>query len=108
MMDKQEVMKNLANRHYVIEPGITRIFQIFDETKDESAVDTPIKLLEINDATVPSGVMPLYFAPVPASGIPYPTVIVEVTPDEYDRIESKELSLPRGWIIGPEVPRGEG
>ena len=65
----------------------------------------PIKLLEINIDTSPSGIMPLHFGPVPGSGIPYPSVIVEVTPDEFDRIRLQELKLPDGWTIDEEYPR---
>lgn len=107
-MDKKEVANTLAQKHYLIEPGISKIFEILDETKDEASPETPIKLLEVNEATVPAGVMPLYFAPVPTSGIPYPTVIVEVTPEEFEKIESNVLPLPSGWFLGPEVPRGAG
>ena len=49
--------------------------------------------------------MPLYFGPAPASGIPYPSVIVEVTPDEYLKIQSHELKLPAGWDHWEELPR---
>jgi hypothetical protein len=32
-------------------------------------------------------------------------VIVEVTPDEFARIERGELALPHGWTIGEEYPK---
>ena len=50
--------------------------------------------------------MPLHFRPVPGSGIPYSSVIVEITPDEFDRIRLQELKLPDGWTIDDEYPRG--
>jgi hypothetical protein len=49
--------------------------------------------------------MPLKFDAAPASGIDYPSVIVEVTPDEYESIKKNELSLPIGWFLGPVIPR---
>jgi hypothetical protein len=61
--------------------------------------------LEVNADTVPTGVVPLHFGPAPASGIPYPSVIVEVTPGEFDRIRARELPLPAGWEVGEELPR---
>jgi hypothetical protein len=45
------------------------------------------------------GIMPLGFSPAPTYGIHYPSVIVEVTPDEYERIQAKELELPQGWTV---------
>jgi hypothetical protein len=104
--DKDEVAKNLAHKHYEIEPGITRIFKLLDKPELEGLSSTPIKLLEINVDTAPSGIMPLYFGPVPSSGIPYPSVIVEVTPDEFERIKVKELELPNGWAIAEEYAKG--
>jgi hypothetical protein len=104
--DKDEVAKNLAHKHYDIEPGITRIFKLRDKPELEGLSSSPIKLLEINVDTVASGIMPLYFGPVPASGIPYPSVIVEVTPDEFERIKAQELKLPDGWTLDEEYPKG--
>ena len=57
-------------KHYDIEPGITRIFKLRDKPEFEELSSSPIKLLEINIDTPPSGIMPLYFGPVPGSGIP--------------------------------------
>ena len=108
MSDKDEVAKNLARKHYDIEPGITRIFKLRDKPEFEGLSSAPIKLLEVNVDTAPSGIMPLYFGPVPSSGIPYPSVIVEVTPDEFERIKERELALPEGWTIDEEYPRGSG
>jgi hypothetical protein len=106
--DKDEVAKKLAQTHYDIEPGITRIFKLRDKPEFEGLSSSPIKLLEVNEDTAPSGIMPLYFGPVPSSGIPYSSVIVEVTPDEFERIEAQELKLPDGWTIDEEYPKGSG
>jgi hypothetical protein len=106
--DKDEVTRRLAHKHYDIEPGITRIFKLRDKPELESLSSAPIKLLEINSDTSPSGIMPLHFSPMPGSGIPYPSVIVEVTPNEFDRIRLQELKLPDGWTIDEEYPRENG
>ena len=108
MSDKNEVAKKLADKHYDIEPGISRIFKWRGEPELEEVVGTPIKLLEVNVDPPPSGIMPLYFGPVPSSGITYPSVIVEVTPDEFEKIVAHELKLPHGWVIAEEYPRGTG
>ncbi len=49
--------------------------------------------------------MPLHFGPVPAIGILYSSIIIEVTPNEFQKIQSHELKLPEGWEIGEELPR---
>ena len=105
MVTKEEVLKKLAESHYRIEPGITSIYTLWEKPEYEALASTPVKLLEVNANTVESGVMPLGFDPVPMSGIPYPSVIVEVTPAEFEKIQRKELALPDGWTLGPLVPR---
>ena len=59
----------------------------------------------MNANTVPSGVLPVSFGPAPASGIPYPSVIVEVSPEEFAKIQTHELTLPKGWLLGEEMPK---
>ena len=49
--------------------------------------------------------MPLGFDAAPARGIPYASVIVEVTPEEYEQIQSRVLKLPEGWTLGEEIPK---
>lgn len=108
MPARDQVARELAAAHYRIEPGIIRIFQLREDSEKEKLASTPIKLLEVNEFTSPSGVMPLYFGPSPASGIPYPSVILEVTPDEFEQIRSSVLHLPAGWSIAQELPREAG
>lgn len=103
--DIAHAAEELAHRHYELESGLTRIFLITDRAESQGISTEPIKLLEVNEDTVESGIMPLHFGPAPASGIPYSSIIVEVTPKEFDRLQSHELKLPEGWEIGEEVPR---
>lgn len=104
---KDDAAKTLASLHFRIEPGISRIFVLRDAPEIESLPQTPIKLLEVNDDTPPSGVMPIQFGAAPDRGIPYPSIIVEVTPAEYERIRTRKLRLPDGWRIGEELlPEG--
>jgi hypothetical protein len=100
---KADAARTFAVAHYEAEPGLTRIIRFTSSA--ESEVIEPIKLLEVNEATVPSGVMPLHFGPAPASGVPFPSVIVEVTPEEFDRIQRRELQLPPGWERAEELPK---
>lgn len=104
---KDEVARDLARKHYEIEAGVTQIVRITGSAEVEADPVEPIKLLEVNENTVAAGVMPLHFGPVPASGIDYPSVIIEVTPEEFHKIENKELQLPAGWKLGDAIPREE-
>ena len=104
-MHRAAVARELARKHYEVEAGLTRVFLIADQAQPEGVRSEPIKLLEVNADTVASGIMPLHFGPAPASGIPYPSIIIEVTPEEFDKIHSNEMKLPEGWKIGEELPR---
>ncbi len=102
--ERETVARELASKHYEIEAGLTHIYWI-TSAREESSKMEPIKLLEVNENTVPSGIMPIQFGPSPASGVYYPSVIVEVTPYEFAKIRSGELRLPEGWSLGEEIPK---
>lgn len=97
--------KELADRHFELESGLTHVYNITEHSDANMVHAEPIKLLEVNENTVESGIMPLHFGPAPAIGIPYSSVIIEVTPKEFEKIRSHELKLPDGWEIGDELPR---
>lgn len=102
---REAVARELAHKHYEIESGLTHVFWITSPSETELNPTEPIKLLEVNENTVPSGIMPIQFGPSPASGVYYPSVIVEVTPHEYARIQTGDLRLPEGWDLGEEIPK---
>lgn len=108
IVDKDIEAQKLAEAHYSLEAGITHIFRVIASGQSEQRPDEPIKLLEVNQHTVSSGIMPLHFSPVPEQGIHFPCIIVEVTPEEFQRLQSKELKLPTGWAIGEALLRPSG
>ena len=99
MSDKAVIARELAKAHREVEPGIERIIRIIGAA--EESPGEPVKLLEVNRDTPPSGVVPIAFGP--AGGIFYPSIVVEVTPDEFAEIERKQLTLPLGWSLGEEL-----
>ena len=105
MPTKDEEAMTLAQKHYQIEAGLTQIFRITGSAEVELRPLEPVKLLEVNENTVPSGIMPIQFGPSPASGLYYPSIILEVTPDEFQGIQNQELKLPNGWKVGDLIPR---
>ena len=103
--EKTRGAQDLAKKHYQTETGLTRIFRLRGKADVEVTLLEPIKLLEVNDWTVPSGIMPLRFGPVPDSGFHFPSIIVEITPEEFDKLKSQELTLPAGWVLGDLLPK---
>jgi hypothetical protein len=102
---KDAVAQRLAEAHYALDSGIELIVQLVASPEREADPTEPIKLLEVNQNTTASGIHPLFFGPHAASGIAYPSVIVEVTPDEYDQIRRGPRLLPNGWRLGHEYAR---
>lgn len=96
MGQKDSIALELANSHRNFEPSINRIVRLVTEAEQDER--EPVKLLEVNPATSPSGVFPIAFAADPPQ-IPYPSVVVEVTEEEFDLIRTGKLALPFGWRL---------
>jgi hypothetical protein len=94
----------LARAHYEIEPGLRAIYRLEGPDPD----DLRIKLLEVNEQTVATGIVPVGFPPHPASGLHFPSVVIEVTPQEYEALQSKQLKLPAGWEVRDVYQRPAG
>jgi hypothetical protein len=103
---KDDFARKLADAHRSLEPSIERILRIVAPGEDRS--NEPIKLLEVNHDTSPSGIVPIAFGP--SADLPFPTVVVEVTPDEFELLAREELYLPSGWELGETLYQmtGEG
>lgn len=97
MLDKDDVARRLAEAHREAEPEIVRIVRLVGP--NESEAREPVKLLEVNPATSPSGVLPIAFAPDPPD-VQCPSIVVEVTPEEYQHIVEGKLPLPHDWRLG--------
>lgn len=101
--DKETAASELAAAHYSIEPGIRRILRLLSPNEDIAS--EPIKLLEVNENTTAMGIRPVFFGASPARGFLFPSVIVEVTPQEFETIRNKPEILPNKWSLGTELPR---
>ena len=102
---KDGVAYRLARAHFLVEPGIERIFRVLSSATREADPGEPVKLLELNRQTTADGIRPIFFGPHTGSGIFYPSVIIEITPEEFDAIAGGALAMPDDWHIGPEIPR---
>jgi hypothetical protein len=100
MPTKDEEATELARTHYEVEAGMVQIFRVSGSAEVEVRPTEPLKLLEVNENTVPSGIMPIKFGPSPAAGLHYSSIILEVTPDEFQKIQNNDLQLPNGWKVG--------
>jgi hypothetical protein len=99
-LDKKEIARSLAEAHRRFEPSISRIVRVI--ANDEPEAHEPVKLLEVNPETSPSGIVPIAFGPDPPR-VPYSSVVIEVTEAEYESIRAGELPLPVGWYLGDTI-----
>jgi len=81
---KLEAAKSMAKAHSLVEPNLKRVCLI--EPLDNDDPNDPIKLLEVVEGTLEMGIEPVAFTADPARGIEYPSIIVEISPDEYQEI----------------------
>lgn len=93
-----EAARRLAEWHTDADGGIVRIVRI-------DAEDDRVILLEVNRETPPAGIVPIEFGPSPS--FPFSSIIIEVSVDEFNRIESGQLELPDGWARGETLFRAE-
>lgn len=96
LRSKDAAARRLIDWHFSVEPELREVYRIVMD--DEGSQEEPIRLLEVNAATVPTGsVEPFAFSPT--AEIPFRTVIAEVTPEELESLRSKPETLPKGWDL---------
>lgn len=96
LRSKDAAARRLIDWHFSVEPELREVYRIVMD--DEGSQEEPIRLLEVNAATVATGsVEPFAFSPTVE--IPFRTVIAEITPEELESIRSKPEALPRGWDL---------
>ncbi len=101
-MTKLETAKSMAQAHKDFEPNLTNVYLV--EPIAESDPEEPVKLLEVVDGTIERGIEPLTFAADPAHGREYVSVIIEVSPREFEAVLSGKLTFPRpSWKLGQEL-----
>lgn len=104
-MSRAQTALILAQSHSDVEPDIQIIVRIVSADEPDEGGIEPVKLLEVNPNTVAVGIQPIYFTRDIASGIRFPSVVIEVTPEEYEQIQKQNLMLPHGWQLGDELYR---
>ncbi len=101
---KEAVARRLAESHIEVNPAIVEIRRLVSPAAEDQESE-PVKLLEVNEGTIAAGIIPVGFAPDASTGIFYRSVIVEVTPEEFARIEAGQLQLPHDWQLGQRFRR---
>ena len=98
-MPVRETALELVQSHREVEPNLRRVIFYPDPEERE------VRLVEVVEGSPSAGeVLAFRFAPDVTEGVPYPVVIVELSPAEFEQLEQGHLHLPDGWgIDGLEV-----
>lgn len=100
MKSVNEVAKSLAMAHKRADPDIQQVYLIEDPAGAE------VRLLEVSGSVGFTGaVMPFRFAARPDLDVPYPSVVVLLSPEEKELLDRKELELPAAWGPSPTLVR---
>jgi hypothetical protein len=98
--DKIQTARILADAHRSFDPGIVRIVLLVADSEQDA--NEPVKLLEVNPDTSPSGIVPIAFGANPPT-VPFPSVVIEVTEGEFEKINAGRMPLPDGWRLGKTI-----
>lgn len=88
----EQLVRRLASLHFKTEDTIEQIVWF---TRGD---DTVIRLIEINRTALPTGKVEV-FSFAPSADIPFPTLIADVTPNEWQEIRSGHIPLPESWDL---------
>ncbi len=99
---KLETAESMAKGHFQVEPNLKHVHLIVP--MDDQDPNDPIRLLEVVEGTLATGIQPIGFTADPAHGIEYPSIIVEISPAEYESVlNGKVCFANREWTVGREL-----
>ena len=91
--DYLDTVTYLVKSHLKCDRKMTRVFLCSTES------DGVIRLLEISESVPPLGkILPFDFNAAPNDGIPYPSSIILIAPEDMEGIETGRISLPANWL----------
>jgi hypothetical protein len=88
----ESVVERIVHEHFELEENLEKVIWIRSRTAPE------ICLLEVNSDTFATGMVQSFYFP-PSEEIPYPLILAEVTPEEWQKILYNEIELPEGWSL---------
>ncbi len=98
MRPLESVATELAMAHRHADPNTTIIKFFPDENLHE------VLLLEVSFGTpTVDEILPFRFGPDPANGVDYPSIVILVSPKEWQDIQNGNLNLPNGWDLSRAI-----
>jgi hypothetical protein len=90
--DIESVVERIVHEHFELDENLEQVIWISSRSASE------ICLLEINPDTFATGMVQSFYFP-PSDDVPYPLILAEVTPEEWEKILLNEIELPEGWSL---------
>jgi CheY-like chemotaxis protein len=88
----EDFVQRLAGLHFQIEQSIEQIVWVTIGDEKE------IRLIEVN-RTAPSTGSVEVFRFAPSKDVPFPMLVADLTPNEWDKVQSGAIPLPEGWDL---------
>lgn len=90
--NRESIVEKLIHDHFELDESLEKVIWVNSETAPE------IRLIQITADTLPTGdVLSFYFPP--SKEIPYPLLIAQVTPKEWQKVLQDEIPLPEAWSL---------
>lgn len=90
--------QGLVQAHREVEPNLKRVDYYPDEAGRE------VRLVEVvAGSPTTNEILPFRFAPDPDRGVSFPVVIIELSPEEFELVQSGRLQLPEGWAASESL-----
>lgn len=100
--NEEQMARWYATRHLQTDPGIRTVYYL-----PTGAPEREIRLLEVNELMVvreSDPLEPIDFGVDVGGAEPHKLLVLDVTPDQWDKIGREELPLPAGWSLGGALP----
>ena len=96
--DSQKIAKKLAQGHKKADPS-TQMIKYFPSNHHKE-----VRLLEVSSTAPTTGeILPFRFGPDTSHGIDLPSVVILISPQEWEDVKSGRLKLPHSWDLNKAI-----
>lgn len=103
--DRDSMARWYAKQHIKTDPGIRAIYYL-----PANAPEREIRFIEVNDLIGERSddtLEPIDFGVDSGTDTEHRLFVLDVTPDQWDRIQESSLPLPQGWSLKGKVHFGQ-
>jgi len=100
--DRDSMAKWYAKQHLKTDPGIVSVHYL-----PKNAGEREIRLIEVNDLLrerTDDALEPIDFGVDTGMDSAHKLFVLDVTPEQWERIRTKTLPLPSGWSLDKSIP----